>query len=112
MPIKPPILGQKLRARKPDDRRSASARGYGRNWQKLRLSVLAEEPLCRACLARGQVVAAVDVDHIVPKSKGGTDHRSNLQPLCHPCHSVKTGTEDRQTTSYSAPRGTNHNLSR
>lgn len=29
------------------------------------------------------------VDHVVPKSKGGTDHLSNLQLLCNACNSKK-----------------------
>ena len=34
------------------------------------------------------------VDHIVPRVKGGTDHRENLQLLCGACNSLKgTGTE-------------------
>ena len=33
------------------------------------------------------------IDHIVPKSKGGTDHLDNLQLLCNHCNSVK-GTMD------------------
>ena len=34
------------------------------------------------------------VDHIVPKSKGGTDHPDNLQLLCSACNSTKgTGTQ-------------------
>ena len=29
------------------------------------------------------------VDHVVPRSKGGTDHKSNLWLLCGHCNSVK-----------------------
>ena len=31
----------------------------------------------------------LEVDHYVPKSKGGTDHRSNLQLLCGACNRMK-----------------------
>jgi 5-methylcytosine-specific restriction enzyme A len=85
---KPPLPWQR-----PDDRGS-SARGYGAAWQRLRSSVLAEEPLCRTCHAEGRIVAAKHVDHIVPKAKGGDDARSNLQPLCIACHQQKTARRD------------------
>ena len=29
------------------------------------------------------------IDHIVPQSKGGTDHLDNLQLLCAACNSMK-----------------------
>ena len=29
------------------------------------------------------------VDHVVPQSKGGTDHMTNLQLLCGACNSMK-----------------------
>jgi len=51
---------------------------------------LREEPLCRECAAKGITEAAEEVDHIVPKTLGGTDERSNLQALSRRCHSAKT----------------------
>ena len=30
-----------------------------------------------------------EVDHQVPRSRGGTDHKSNLQLLCSPCNRIK-----------------------
>lgn len=71
-------------------RGSRHQRGYGRRWEKLRVMILNRDPLCRAC---GSAPSA-EVDHIVPKAKGGTDHPDNLQGLCKPCHSRKTATED------------------
>lgn len=58
--------------------------GYQGNWPKIRAQVLSEEPHCREC---GQ--AAVTVDHIIPKARGGTDARSNLRSLCNACRRIK-----------------------
>lgn len=92
---------QHVKAREPQRktpqaqrRVSASKRGYGRLWERLRAMVLAKEPLCRKCAQDGVTRAATDVDHIVPQSRGGTDEPNNLQPLCHWHHSRKTATED------------------
>jgi len=63
-----------------------AARGYA--WRKLRTQVLAEEARCRACGAPGQ--PADHVDHRLPRARGGTDDRANLQRLCRTCHSRKT----------------------
>ena len=70
-------------------RLSPSKRGYGTEWKKLRLMVLARSPLCVRCQSPGK-----DVDHIMPKAKGGADTMANLQVLCHACHSKKTARED------------------
>ncbi|ABR81497.1 HNH endonuclease [Pseudomonas aeruginosa] len=61
-------------------------------WRRMRNQVLAEEPLCRMCAARGLVVPATDVDHIQDSRADYSDDnsRANLQPLCHECHSLKT----------------------
>jgi 5-methylcytosine-specific restriction protein A len=76
------------------DNRSAHQRGYGKSWRALRLQVLTEEPLCRACNERELYVSATTVDHIVNKRNGGSDDRANLQPLCDACHKAKTATEN------------------
>lgn len=74
-----------------DRRGTSTQRGYGSRWQRLRLLILARDPVCRypGC---GQL--STDVDHIVPRSKGGTDEENNLQGLCHEHHSLKTAQED------------------
>lgn len=82
-------------AREVDSLRgSAARRGYGHRWRQIRFAFLRRNPLCAACLREGRSVAAVDVDHVVPRSRGGTDAESNLAALCHRCHSSKTARED------------------
>ena len=69
----------------------------GSAWQKLRASVLAGEPLCRHCTARGLTVPATDVDHM----NGADDNRlESLQPLCHECHSRKTARDQGKSVAY------------
>lgn len=97
MPSRPPThrpagLQPGVSARRP----SASARGYGRAWQALRLSHLSRHPLCGPCADRGLVVEAAEVDHVTPH-RG--DRRllmdpANLMGMCKPCHSRKTATRD------------------
>jgi 5-methylcytosine-specific restriction protein A len=61
-------------------------------WKRLRKEILTSEPLCRAC----GLELATDLDHITPVTQGGTDDPSNLQPLCRPCHDLKTQREAQQ----------------
>jgi 5-methylcytosine-specific restriction protein A len=71
------------------NRTSSSARGYGTDWQRLRLQVLADEPLCRTCQAAGRVTEAREVHHARGFS-GIHDplrlDRRWLVPICVPCH--------------------------
>lgn len=69
-------------------RGSAAARGYDAAWRRLRLAVLAEEPLCRFCKAEGKVTPATVVDHI--DGNAWNRARLNLRPLCKPCHDRRT----------------------
>jgi 5-methylcytosine-specific restriction protein A len=60
-------------------------------WRKLRDQQHAKEPLCRECLSRGEVRSAVEVDHIIPLSRGGAElDEDNIQSLCAECHRAKT----------------------
>ena len=72
------------------DRGSRQSRGYGAVWDATRLAILRAEPLCRHCERQGRVTLAVEVDHVVPRSKGGQDNIENLCPLCHACHLIKS----------------------
>lgn len=75
-----------------DERRGTAAqRGYGGRWQRVRAMYLRNHPVCVACEREGRTTPATDVDHIVPRRRGGSDDESNLQALCHSCHSAKTG---------------------
>lgn len=80
----------------PEDSRSASARGYGKRWQKTSKAFLGLHPLCEECFRHGRYTKATVVDHIVPH-RGDPKllrDRSNWQALCKKCHDEKTGRED------------------
>lgn len=57
-------------------------------WKALREQVKARDGYqCRNC-GRARLL---DVDHIRPLSKGGSNEMANLQTLCRPCHEAKHG---------------------
>ena len=72
------------------ERPTAAARGYcSAAWRRTRLAVIARDMgICQLC---GLLVAgSPDIDHILEKSKGGTDALSNLRTACKACHSKRT----------------------
>ncbi len=78
-------------------RGSRHERGYGSQWDRLRASVMARDAgLCVPCRVMGRASPARAVDHVVPKSQGGTDELDNLQAICIDCHREKTARESAQ----------------
>ena len=85
------IKNSRCDVHQPSRGRGSSARqGYGGAWRRLRVLVLAAEPYCRECSA-----PSTQVDHITPRSRGGSDDPSNLQALCARHHSQKTARQGR-----------------
>ena len=63
-------------------------------WRALRAALLRAHPLCRLCEARGLLVAAKVVDHIIPIKDGGARYDiSGMQCVCIKCHNAKSARE-------------------
>ena len=61
-----------------------------RGWSRTRARILRRDAyICHVCHLAG----ADEVDHIIPASRGGTDHEMNLAAIHHACHVVKTARE-------------------
>lgn len=92
---------EKERQRNADKRRvfdgkSASKRGYDRQWNRISQRWRAQHPFCEECRRMGRLTLAECVDHIIPH-KGDASllyDLNNLQSLCWKCHSRKTARED------------------
>ena len=54
------------------------------------------------CCGRCEPEIVLTVDHVIPMSKGGTNHLSNIQPLCLACNQRKK----QDTTDYRGGDGT------
>ena len=90
----------------------------GRPWRRLREQVLERDGhlcKCEDCTATGALLLATEVDHIVPKFKGGTDDLANLRAINSRCHARKTqreaadsrryGSRHRSTDATTSPQG-------
>lgn len=59
--------------------------------QHVKAQVLAQANYtCQKCGAKQSEGAALQVDHIIPRSKGGTNNLNNLQCLCSVCNNQKS----------------------
>ena len=80
------------KAKIAENRPSSSKRGYDSSWRMVRLQHLLNNPLCDMCLKEHKFVQGQDVHHktklrVRPDLR---DEPSNLQSLCHSCHSKIT----------------------
>lgn len=93
--LRPTLAPAPVNGWKPDAvRGSRHARGYGAAWDKLRAQVRERDlGMCQPCQRAGRDTPGNEVDHVVPKAQGGTDHPSNLQAICSTCHKAKTARE-------------------
>lgn len=73
------------------------------DWRQRRAEVLARDPIC---MVPGCGKPSKHADHVITRRNGGSDDASNLQGVCHSCHSAKTATEDSGFARSSKPRGT------
>jgi 5-methylcytosine-specific restriction endonuclease McrA len=66
-------------------------------WAQIRAAVWArDEGYCRGpyCADTPPLsLEAANIDHIVPLSKGGSNHLDNLRTLCRRCHVLRAGHE-------------------
>ena len=73
---------------------TTTERGYGHAWRKIRKRIAERDHhLCQPCQRAGRTTVFDEVDHIVPKARGGTDDDANLECICRRCHREKTARE-------------------
>jgi 5-methylcytosine-specific restriction enzyme A len=91
--LKPRVqtLGSRL-APQPKPSKQPGYRIRGRALMTLRYRHFRRNPLCVHCQAKipPQISIAVELDHIVALTNGGTDTDDNRAGLCHSCHQLKT----------------------
>ena len=81
-------MARRAREQHPDQWRNTP------RYLRLRARVLAEQPLCVLCLARGDfVVMATEMDHTRPVAFGGArwDRSQRARAVCSPCHAAQVG---------------------
>lgn len=80
---------------------SRQSRGYGKEWDRIRPVILRRDRYlcqCSECKRLHRIRPAHEVDHVIPKGKGGTDDPANLQAINRNCHKEKTAKENGAST--------------
>ena len=75
-------------------------------WKELRRSILERDNfLCQFCGLGGKSSDIIlEIDHILERSRGGTDDPSNLRVLCSTCHKLRHGKIPRVDNTFSSRR--------
>jgi 5-methylcytosine-specific restriction endonuclease McrA len=84
-----------LRAFEREKRRqrgSTTQRGLGAEHQRLAKQVLTEEKTCWVCGGQARAGDPLEVDHVVPRSRGGATVRSNLRAAHASCNRGRSDT--------------------
>lgn len=76
--------------------------GYPPDWGTRKAGVLREANYC--CQICGLSGVALDVHHIVPLAKGGTNEFGNLKAICHDCHQAQHANHDLTRNFDSTPQ--------
>lgn len=62
----------------------------GTRWAAARRRAIRDSGgICYLCGGEG----VCEVDHVVPRSRGGSDHPDNLRGVCRSCHARKSSAE-------------------
>ena len=54
---------------------------------------------CQSCGKKGTEIQ-LNIDHIIPLAKGGSNDLSNLQTLCYQCNQAKSAKRDQRFRRY------------
>jgi 5-methylcytosine-specific restriction protein A len=75
-------------------------------WKELRRSILERDNFrCQFCGLGGKTSDIIlEIDHILEKSKGGSDDPSNLRVLCQKCHMIRHNKTPRVDGTFTSRR--------
>jgi 5-methylcytosine-specific restriction endonuclease McrA len=71
-----------------DPRRQAD---YGHDWQRMRREAITPDTLCAQCHRPGTPEDPLELDHVLPWSKGGSNERFNTQVIHRSANRAKGG---------------------
>lgn len=88
---------KKIKTVKLYDRKPFSKTGYGSDWKTVTKNV--KERDGGRCVDCGSTVG-VQSHHIIPVSKGGSNHGFNLICLCERCHCIRHKSNSQMQKNY------------